>query len=255
MRTRTNDELLGTLRATCVIAAAALLTVSCASDGSSRAGQGAAQGAAIGAGIGLLLGALSGDSEVAARAVAVGAASGAARGAYEGWRQDQDDERTRQITEAIRESSANDQQAALDAETRQREQLTRFLGVWRLEGWLMEPGQGQVKVTAQVNGDVHMNYFVELAYIDLKAEGFDAQVWGTSTFGYDTDSGFGLSTRFNTMQEAIDVSGGTFDAATRTFTFADSEATTLIRFQTPDRFTVTTTMGGETVESYTLTRT
>ena len=92
--------------------------------------------------------------------------------------------------------------------------------------------------------------------IDLKAEGYEGQVWGTTTFGYDADSGYELSTRFNTLPESIDVSGGTFDSASRTFTFADAEATTTIRFESPDRFMVTTRMAsGETVESYRFTRT
>ena len=232
-----------------------ILLVGCGSTGEpSRASQGAAKGAAIGAGIGLLLGVLSGDSDVAARAVAAGAVSGAVRGGYEGWRQDQDDERTRQITEAIRESSASNQQGAQDAAARERENLTRFLGVWQLDGWLQAPGGQRVNVSSQLNGNVHMSYFVELAYIDLKADGIDAQVWGTTTLGYDDDQGFELSTRFNTLPDSIDVSGGTFSQSNRTFTFSDPEATTTIRFETPDRFTVTTRMGSDTVESYTVTR-
>lgn len=254
MKKITRIKLPRLLRTTAVVALAALLTASCASEGSSRASQGAASGAAIGAGIGLFLGVLSGDAETAARAVAVGATSGAVSGGYEGWRQDQDDERTQQITEAIRESGAASQQASLDAEARQREQLTRFLGVWQLTGWLIDPEEGRVNVTAQVNGNIHMTYFVELAYIDLRADGFDGQVWGTSTLGYDAASGFELSTRFNTVPDSIEIRGGSFDSTTRTFTFADAEGTTLMRFETPDRFTVTTTIDGETVESYTLTR-
>lgn len=229
---------------------AVMLAAGCASNpGDSRARQGAKSGAAVGAGIGLLLGVLSGDSKVAARAVAVGAASGALHGGYEGWRQDQDDARTRQLTQAIRESGG--QQASLDAETRQREELTRFLGVWSLSGWAVEHGQ-RINVTAQVNGNVTMSYFVELAYIDLQAEGFEGQVWGTSTLGYNQASGYEMSTRFNTLPDAVEVSGGTF--GNRTFTFADAEGTTVIRFETPDRFTVTTTVSSEVVESYVFTR-
>ena len=201
---------------------------------------------------------LSGDSEVAVRAVAVGAATGAARGGYEGWRQDQDDERTRQITQAIRESNASAQQTGLDAEARQREHLTRFLGVWQMSGWVQETGGDRVNVSAQLNGNVHMTYFVEMAYIDFKADGLDQQIWGTTTFGYDADTGFEFSTRFNTLPDALEASGGTFDSASRSFIFADSEYRTTIRFETPDRFTVTTTAridGREqTVESYQLTR-
>ena len=139
------------------------------------------------------------------------------------------------------------------AEARQREQLTRFLGIWQLDGWVQEGGN-RINVTAQVNGNVHMTYFVELAFIDLKAEGIDGQIWGTTTLGYNADTGYELNTRFNTMPDAIEVSGGRFDQGSRTFTFADAEGTTLISFETPDRFTLTTTMGGQTVESYVFTR-
>ena len=116
------------------------------------------------------------------------------------------------------------------------------------------PGEDRVEVTAQVNGNVHMTYFVELAYIDLKAEGFDGQIWGTTTLGYDANSGFEISTRFNTLPDSLEVSGGRFDSGSRTFDFTDSAGTTLIRFETPDRFSVTTTMDSRTVESYVFTR-
>jgi len=61
-----------------------------------------------------------------------------------------------------------------------------------------------------------MNYFVEMAYIDLRADGFDSN--------------------------------------SRSFTFADPAGTTTIRFETPDRFTIKTVAAGNTVESYTFTR-
>lgn len=226
------------------------LMAGCAS--SPRSSKGAGTGAAIGAGVGLLVGLLSGKADVAAKAVAVGAAAGAVQGGYEGWRQDQDDERTRQITQAIQETSAK--QAALDTDARLRENLTRFLGVWKMSGWLQNPGQGRINVSAQVNGNMQMRYFVELAYIDLKADGLTGQVWGTTTLGYDPGSGFDMSTRFSTLPEALELRGGTFSSASRAFTFADSEGTTVIEFQTPDRFTVTTTVDGATVESYVFTR-
>ncbi len=236
-----------------VCLAALMLLTACASNpGDSRARQGAKSGAAMGAGIGLLLGVLSGDSDVAARAMVTGAAYGATRGAYEGWRQDQDDERTRQITQAIRESGT--QPAGRDEASRQREELTRFLGVWRMSGWLHEPGQGRTNVSAQVNGNVMMGQFIEIAWIDLKADGVDGQIWGTSTLGYSSDEGYEISTRFNTLPDSVDLSGGFFDAGSRSFTWSDAEATTTIRFETPDRYTVETRAGGKTVESYQITR-
>ncbi len=227
------------------------LLVGCAADESTK--QGAATGAAVGAGIGLLIGVLSGDSEVAARAVAVGAASGATRGAYEGWRQGQDDRRTQEITQAIRESSQ--QQTGLDEEGRQREELTRFLGVWQLTGYLVGNEGERINVRSQLNGNPHMNYFVELAYIDLEAEGFEGQIWGTTTLGYDSDTGFEISTRFNTIPEAIEASGGTFDRGRRSFLFGGDDYRTTIRFDSPDRFLVETTdSNGRTVESYQVDR-
>ena len=238
--------------------AATSIVAACASNAQqSKARKGAKSGAAIGAGIGLFLGILSGDSDVAAAAVAVGAASGAVRGGYEGWRQDQDDERTRQITAAIRESSVPERQVSMDTDDRQREELTRFLGVWELKGWMQEPGEGRINVSSRVDGNVHMTYFVEMAFVDFKAEGFDDQIWGSTTLGYNRDSGFELSTRFSTVPDSIDVSGGRFDAGSRSFEFSDATAITVIRFQTPDRFHLTTTMrdSGEVVESSEFTRT
>lgn len=228
----------------------ALVVSGCASEGSSKAAQGAAAGAAFGAGIGLLMGALAGKPE---RGLLAGAALGASRGAYEGWRQDQEDERAAQITAAIRESAASSQPATPDA--RAREELTRFLGSWTLQGWVDLGSGSRSVVNGRANGHVEMNYFVELAYIDLTVEGYDdAQVWGSTTFGYDEPQGYGMSTRFNTLPEPIRLSG-VFDQPTRTFTYTDEEGTVRIRFENPDRFRVETTIAGNVVESYQFTRT
>ena len=235
------------------LALSAMLVVACASNpGDTRAKQGAKSGAAVGAGVGLLLGILSGDSRVAAAGMAIGAGVGAAQGGYEGWRQDQDDERTRQITNAIREQGASQARAEMDAENRTREELTRFLGVWNMSGYLVDTDGSRVNVSAQVNADVYMNYFVRMAWIDLKADGFEGQVWGTTTLGYDAQTGFSLNTQFNTLDQEISVSGGSYN--NRVFTFSDAAGTTVIRFETPDSYTAVTTVGGQTVESYRFTR-
>lgn len=151
-----------------------------------------------------------------------------------------------------------DWSAYYKTEARQREQLTHFLGVWQMSGWVQEPGENRVNVRAQVNGNIHMSYFVELAYIDFKADGFDQQIWGTTTFGYDADTGFEFNTRFSTLPDALEASGGTFDSTSRSFIFADADYRTTIRFETPDRFTVSTTTRANgrdyTLESYQLTR-
>ena len=64
--------------------------------------------------------------------------------------------------------------------------------------------------------------------------GIDRQIWGTSTLGYDTDEGFSISTRFNTLPDAIEADGGTFDSARRSFTFAGADYNTTVNFETPD---------------------
>ena len=222
----------------------------------SRAKQGAKSGAAWGAGIGLLLGVLADDP---ARGLAIGAAAGAAEGGYQGWRQDQDDERTRQITQAIHESNASAQQSNTSAADQAREELTRFLGVWQMEGWAQEPGASRVNISAQVNGTIQMTYFLELAYVDFKAEGMNEQIWGTSMLGYDPDAGYSITTRFNTLSESLMAENGTFDGRSRSFTFSGIDYSVIIRFENPNRFTVKTTSrinGRDSeVESYRFTRT
>ena len=237
--------------AVCTTLAIALASGCATGPDESRASQGARTGAAIGLGLGLLVGVLSGDADKAARAVAVGAASGAISGGYEGWKQDQDDERARQITAAIRDSGSVS--ANLDTEARQREELTRFLGTWSVDGWVLDDGT-QRKVTAQVFGDVQMMHFVEMAWVEMKIEGIDAQIWGTTMLGYSSGNGYSISTRFNTAPDAFAFDGGSFDASQRTFTFDDGQAVTSIRFSTPDRFTATTTSNGTQLESYTFTK-
>lgn len=222
--------------------------------GSARVNQGAGTGAVIGASLGLLIGALRGQPEAG---LAVGAAVGAGQGAYEGWRQEQDDERTRELAEAIRDTGQGAAPTP-DQSGRAREELTRFLGVWTMEGWAQEPGQERFEVRAQVNGTVEMSYFVEMAYIDMSVTGFDGQIWGTSTLGYDENDGYSFSSRFNTAPEPLRAGGGRFDPDNRTFVFEESDGRVVIRFETPDRFTSETilTSGGQetTVESYRFTR-
>ena len=242
------------------LAIALIISLLAGCAGTTKTSSGAKTGAIIGAGIGLLVGIASGDADKAVAATAIGAGIGAGQGAYEGWKQDQDDQRTKQITEAIREAKqSGGQQTGGDAETRAREELTRFLGVWAMEGWVQEPGEERLNVQARVNADIQMSYFVELAYIDLKVTGVDKQVWGTSTIDYDKDDGYNISTRLNTLPEPMRATGGTFDQNSRSFTFKGSDFRLIFRFQSPDRFTVETfaTSGGseQQLESYTFTRT
>ena len=221
----------------------------------SRVGSTAGKGAGIGAGIGLFLGILTGEPDIAIAAAAVGAGAGAAEGAYEGWRQEQEDQRTGQVVDAIKSSSGGGQQGADDAAQRAREQLDRFLGQWQLKGYVVDDEGVKRNVSATVNGNVHMSVLVELDYLDLKAEGFDQQVWGTSTLGYDTDSGYSLTSRFNISPDPIEVSGGRFKSSSRSFEFDEDGYYTAIKFRSPDRFTVETRdPNKKKIESYTFTR-
>jgi len=126
------------------------------------------------------------------------------------------------------------------------------------EGWVQEPGQERLNVRARVNADIQMSYFVELAYIDLEVTGVESQVWGTSTIGYDKDGGYNISTRFNTLPEPLRTTAGSWDQSSRSFNFKGSDYRLIVRFDTPDRFTVETfmTTGGseQQIESFKFTR-
>ena len=223
--------------------------------GSIKTSSGTNSGVLPVAGTDLFLGALTGDTDAAIAATAVGAAADAGQGAYESWRQGKDDKRTREISDAIREANNSGVQKNLGVEGRSREELTRFLGIWSLQGWAQELGGEKIVVTAQVNGNIEMNLYVELAYIDLKATGIDTHVWGNSMLSYDTKSGYSLSTRLNTVAKPIRISGGSFDTTKRTFSFPGDGAKVYIRFETPNRYIVETVLdSGDKVESYTLTR-
>ena len=228
------------------------LSAGCASNpNDSTMKQGAKTGAAVGAGMGLLFGVLSGDADVAVAAVAMGAAAGAIDGGYEGFRQDQENNRTSELANAIRQSGQA--QSSPDPDIKAREELTRFLGTWNMTGWVQDEGQRR-NVSARVNGSIKMGYFIEMAWLDLKIEAISGQVWGTTTMGYDGRNGYNLSTRFNTLPDALSADYGRWDGAQRAFTFDDGVNKTTFLFMTPDRFSVTTTSGGSTLESYTFTR-
>jgi hypothetical protein len=238
------------------IAALCALTLIAGCEAGPEAKRSAAQGAVVGAGLGLLVGALSGDSDVAVAATVMGAAAGATEWGYDGFRQDQENRRTAELADAIRASGQNQNapaQPAADPDARAREELTRFLGVWRVSGWVQDEGQRR-NVSAQVNGSVQMGYFVEMAWLDLRIEGIDSQVWGTTTLGYDGREGFSMSSRFNTTPDSIDANFGRWDAAQRAFLFEDRDFRTSVTFTSPDSFSVTTTSGSNTIESYTFTR-
>ena len=232
---------------------ALVLATGCADGPEAR--KGAARGAAVGAGMGLLVGVLTGDGEIAATAAVMGAAAGATEWGYDGFRQDQENRRSAELADAIRASGQNQSapsQSAADPDVRAREELTRFLGVWRATGWVLDEGQRR-NVSAQVNGSVQMGYFVEMAWLDLKVEGSNLQIWGTSTLGYDGRNGYSMSSRFNTTPDSIDADFGRWDPAQRAFIFDDGTTKTLINFMSPDRFSVTTTSGSTTIESLTFT--
>lgn len=215
-----------------------------------RVGETTTGGAVFGAGLGLLVGALAGKP---GEGLAAGAAVGAAQGAYEGWRQEQDDQRTREITSAIREAKASAGPSGGDAASRAREELTRFLGVWSLDGWAME-GDQRLDVQATMQGNVEMSNFVELAIMDVRVGGQAVTIWGESIFGFDDDVGYTYSSRINTVPEPFRATGR-FDSASRTFTFTSGGTEMVIRFDSPDRFTLETIDGGRKIESYQCTRT
>ena len=254
-------------RSIIVISVVISLLTGCATDQSAQV-EGAVGGAIVGAATGLLIGAVRGRPEAG---LAAGAVIGAGQGAYMVWeeeqqnerarmREDREDARAKQLADAVRASggSGADAQANASAATQAREELTRFIGIWTMEGWLQEPGGQRQNVRADVNGTVEMTYFVELAYVDLKVSGFDGKLWGTSMLGYDEDDGYNINTRMNTLPEPVRTTGGTFDQPSRTFIFKGADYRVAMRFQTPDRFTIETfvPVAGQwqKVEFYTLTR-
>ena len=238
--------------ATATLAGLLIFGSGCASSpDDSNMKKGAMTGAAVGAGFGLLMGVLTGDSDIAATAMVMGATAGAIDVGYEGFKQDQENNRSRELADAIRQSGQA--QPSTDPDARAREELTRFLGVWHVTGWVQDEGQRR-NVSAKVNGNLKMSYFVELAWVDLQVEGIAAQIWGTTTLGYEGRNGYNMSSRFNTLPDSLDADFGRWDAAQRAFIFDDNVGNTTLSFSTPDRFTVTTRSGGKTVESYTFTR-
>ena len=218
-------------------------------------GETAAGGAVIGAGIGLLIGALGGKP---GEGLAAGAMLGGAQGAYEGWRQDQDDKRTREITDAIRDAKTSGAHSPnSDAASRAREELTRLLGVWSFQGWALVDDEQKATIRGKAHGTVEMSNFLQIALMDIEVDGMDVTIWGETLLGYDDDVGYTYSSRINTIPEPFNATG-TFDAVSRTFTFGDGSDHLTIRFESPDRFFLETREGSQTsgkvLESYTFTR-
>lgn len=81
----------------------------------------------------------------------------------------------------------------------------------------------------------------------------DMSVWGKALLGYDSDVGYTYSSRISTLPKAFNATGQ-FDAANRTFTFTSQGDRMVVRFETPDRFTLETFDGSRMIESYRFTR-
>jgi len=208
-------------------------------------------GAIFGAGVGLLIGALAGRP---GEGLAAGVAVGATQGAYEGWRQEQDDQRTREITAAIHEAKASGSAPpGEDAPARASEELTRFLGVWAIEGWAQQENGSRLTIQAHSNGNVQMQNYVQLALMDINIDGNASTIWGEALLGYDDDVGYTYNSRVSTLPEPFHATGS-FDAGSRTFTFQNGTGRMSFRFENPDRFILETFDNRQTVEHYQFTR-
>jgi hypothetical protein len=224
----------------------------CASSPQQQAGM--ETGATAGALTGLFVGALRGRP---LEGLATGAVVGGAAGYYDGWREENEDARARELASAIRESKAEQPAAPQQSpEAASRGELTRFLGMWALEGWALDDDGTRVSLNATVRGRAEMEYFVEMDFMDVQLNGSPVQLWGSSTIGYDTSQGYSISTRFNTLPTPLRARGD-FDAASATFTLRDEgpeRAVIFVQFQGPDRMTIETRISGQAVEAYTLVR-
>lgn len=98
-----------------------------------------------------------------------------------------------------------------------------------------------------------MSNFVELSFMDIKVSGKDMSVWGEALLGYDSDVGYTYTSRISTLPKAFNATGQ-FDAANRTFTFTSQGDRMVVRFESPDRFTLETFDGSRVIESYRFTR-
>ena len=109
--------------ATATLAGLLIFGSGCASSpDDSNMKKGAMTGAAVGAGFGLLMGVLTGDSDIAATAMVMGATAGAIDVGYEGFKQDQENNRSRELADAIRQSGQA--QPSTDPDARAREELS-----------------------------------------------------------------------------------------------------------------------------------
>jgi len=231
----------------------------CASSPQSDAGM--SQGAGAGAIAGLLIGAIRGRP---LEGLAVGAAVGGASGYYDGWREENEDRRAAELADAVRSANQQPQQPQRSPDEQKREELTRFLGMWSMEGWAADEDGTHLQVRSQLRGRVEMANFVEVDFLDLQIQGFEGQVWGSATFGYDATSGYTMTTRFNTAPTPFRFSGS-FDSGSGTMSLQEYDyeggaqmkevpARMFIQFQGPDRFTIETRIQGQLVESYTAVR-
>ncbi|WP_455212670.1 hypothetical protein [Kaarinaea lacus] len=175
------------------------LVASCANtqEGES-ARRGAKYGAAGGALVGLALGAATGSGKVAAAGAVAGAAAGAGAGAMYEYDQSRQDRRTQTLADSI--GGAKKGETVDDAGKRH---LDDFIGDWNLDIWVLSEDGKKITAKGKAKGVLEAKTKAKIEYQEIKVDGYDDIVTGSSILGYDPQSGFSLENTFSVSGETL----------------------------------------------------
>lgn len=172
---------------------------------------GAKKGAILGGATGLALGALTGDASLAAKGAAAGAVTGAASGAWYDYDQQNQDDRTEMLADAIssNDSGGNSGGGSTGAAAQPtvgdvgRQQFENFRGDWKIDVWVLDGEGDKVLANGRAKGIAAGDNGVRILYNDIRVEGVDRSLDGVFLLKYDPGQGFFLENSFTASDDTL----------------------------------------------------
>ena len=112
--------------------------------------------------------------------------------------QSRQDRRTQTLADSI--GGAKKGETVDDAGKRH---LDDFIGDWNLDIWVLSEDGKKITAKGKAKGVLEAKTKAKIEYQEIKADGYDDVVTGSSILGYDPQSGFSLENTFSVSGETL----------------------------------------------------